>query len=117
METNTGIIFSCISWCDTAPIFSLKLRFIPTGLIGDLCPWPFGHGSDGFDILDECVPCRAAGLDDLLVCVPHDVAEIVATQVLPDVLDWVQFRGIGWQTEQGDIARNGQALTGLMPSG
>ena len=57
--------------------------------------------------MDEGVPCRAAGLDDLLVCVPNDVAEVVATQVFPDVLDRVQFRGIGWQTEQGDIARNG----------
>ena len=45
------------------------------------------------------------------------MAEIVATQVFPDILDRVQLRGIGWQTEQGDIFRNCQAITGLMPPG
>ena len=45
--------------------------------------------------MDEGVPSRAASLDDLLVCVPNDVTEIVATQIFPDVFDRVQFRGIG----------------------
>jgi hypothetical protein len=56
--------------------------------------------------VDEGVPSCAACLYDLLICVPHDVTKIVATQVFPDVLDRVQLGGIGWQTEQGDIVRN-----------
>jgi len=92
------------------------VSIIPTALISDVCPRPFGNRDHLCDIVDEGVPGSAAGLDDLLICFPNDVTEIVATQVFPDVLDWVQLRGIGWQTEQGDIVRNGQAVTGLMPA-
>lgn len=94
-----------------------KLELIPTGLTGDPCPSPCSHGCHPFDIVDEGVPGGAAGPYDLLVSVPNGVTEIVATQVFPDVLDRVQLRGIGRQTEQGDIVRNRQALTGLMPTG
>ena len=73
-------------------------RLIPTALSGDLCPRSCGDGGYPFGIVDEGVPGCTAGLDDRL-----NVAEIVATQVFPDILDRVQLRGIGWQTEQGDM--------------
>src|SRR5882724_11086594 len=92
-------------------------RLIPTGLTGDRCPLPCSHGNHPFDIVDESVPGGAAGLYDLLVSVPNGVSEIVAPQVFPDVLDRVELGCIGWQTEQGNVAWNRQALTGLMPSG
>src|ERR1700730_2177474 len=72
---------------------------IPTALIGDLCPWPCSNGGHLFDIVDEGVPGGAASLNDLLIRVPDDVTEIVGTQIFPDILDRVQFRGVGWQTE------------------
>jgi len=45
------------------------------------------------------------------------VAEKVAAEELPDVLDRIEFRGIGRQRHEGDVARHQQAPAGLVPAG
>jgi hypothetical protein len=53
----------------------------------------------------------------VIVTFPDTHAELVGSQILPHVFDRIEFWSIGRQTEQRDIVGNGQALSGLVPSG
>ena len=84
---------------------------IPTALAFDR----FGviTGCDGFDDLDvvgEEVPCVAALRDDLLVGLEDGDGEAVGAQIGPDILDWIEFRGIGRKQHEGDIDGRLQGL-------
>lgn len=64
----------------------------------------------------ECVPGVATSIDDGFVIVEDAVAELVLTQVLPDVLDRIEFGRIGRQLEQADVVRHVELAAGLMPA-
>jgi hypothetical protein len=65
---------------------------IPSALTGDrLCPGAPGDGGNALGHLHELVPRALAGIEDRLIGVPNTVAEKIGTQILPDVLDGVQF--------------------------
>lgn len=68
-------------------------------------------------VLDEEAPCVLACVEDGAVAVPDEVAELVASQISPDVFHRVQFRRIGWQPEQGDVVGHAEPAAWLMPSG
>ena len=71
------------------------------------CVGPVAHSDrgDGFWSGDEVSPSLAGGVDDLLVGVEDAVGEPVGAQVLPDVLDRVEFGGARGQQDQGDVLR------------
>ncbi len=69
------------------------------------------------DIGDEAVPGVAAGIDDVFIVLPDTHAELVCSQILPHVLDRIEFWSIRRQAEERDVIGDGQALTGLMPAG
>ena len=73
--------------------------------------------ADAFWIVDQEVPCRCAGLDDCLVAVPDQGAELVVSQIFPDVLHRVQFRRVGRQGQQRDVVGHAQSAAGLVPAG
>src|SRR5271168_1651223 len=72
---------------------------IPVRLKTDTCPRTGADGADPFWVADEEVPGALAGVDDGLVGVPDQVAELVAAQVFPDILHRVQLRRIGRQRQ------------------
>jgi len=90
---------------------------IPAVLNLDRCPYARGDGTDARWIGHQRVPGVFAGVLDCLVAVPDAQAELVAAQILPDVLDRVQFGCVGRQRQQGDVVGDGQTLAGLVPSG
>ncbi len=47
-------------------------------------------------------------IDDVVVIVEDGDSEFVATQIFPDVFDWVEFRGIGWQAHEGNVVGDGE---------
>jgi len=63
------------------------------------------------------VPGSAARVDDVVIGVEDPVAERVAAQVGPDVLDRVQLRAVGRQVQQGDVAGHAQLVAVLVPAG
>ena len=63
----------------------VEASLIPTRLSSDLCPVAGGDGGDAGWIADQRVPCGAAGVDNGVVVVEDPVAELVLSQVLPDV--------------------------------
>ena len=65
----------------------------------------------------ECVPGIAAGIDDGVVVFEDAIAELVLAQVLPDILDWIEFGRIGRQFEQADVGWHIELAAGLMPAG
>ena len=65
----------------------------------------------------KCIPSVAASLDDCIVVVEDSVAELVLAQILPDVLDRIEFGRIGWKFKQADVVRDLELSAGLMPSG
>ena len=65
---------------------------IPTRLDIDLCPVAAGNGADTFGVVGEEAPCGGASLNDVVVCIPNLVAELVAAQVVPRIFHRVQFR-------------------------
>ena len=75
--------------------------------------------SDGCDphwVFREEVPCVFACLDDGVVAVPDQTAEFVGAQVVPAVVHGVEFGGIGWQRQQGDVVGDQQGAALLVPS-
>src|ERR1700739_5182535 len=87
---------------------------IPAILRIDPCPGTMGNRIDALRVCDEEVPSLLAGGDDGLVAVPDTPAELVATQVVPDVLHRVEFWRVGWQRQERDVVRRAQALARLM---
>jgi len=51
-----------------------------------------GDGIDALGVVHEEVPSILAGLHDGLVAVPEASAELVAAQIVPDILERVEFR-------------------------
>jgi hypothetical protein len=49
-------------------------------------------GIDALRVVHEEVPSMLAGLHDSLVAVPDASAELVAAQVVPNILERVEFR-------------------------
>jgi hypothetical protein len=50
-----------------------------------------GDGSNSLLIADEEIPSLLAGGNDGLIGAPDKPAELVATQVVPNDLHWVEF--------------------------
>lgn len=65
---------------------------------------------------DELVPRFAGERDDVFVAGEHPVREPVLADVLPDILDRVQFRRPGRQRHEGDVLRHDERL-GHVPAG
>lgn len=66
---------------------------IPTASESNRCRCP-GSCCDGLDTTGlscECIPSIAASVDDCIVVVEDPVAELVLAQILPDVLDRIEF--------------------------
>src|SRR5271169_5805052 len=76
---------------------------IPTRLKSDTRPLSGADGADAFWVVDQEGPGILAGVDDGLIAVPDQGTELVAAQVLPDVLHRVQLRRIGRQWQQRDV--------------
>ena len=55
-------------------------------------------------------------VDEIVVGFEDAVREPVVAHELPDVLNWIEFRGFRWQRENGDIGGNDQSCR-QMPSG
>ena len=62
------------------------------------------------------VPGLASGGDDRFVTAEDPVREFVLAKKLPDVLDRVQFGGLGRQRQQREVFRYAQLACG-MPAG
>ena len=62
-------------------------------LLTGMSPIAHADGCNGFGFRDEPFPGVATGIEDGLVVLEDAVGEPVLAQVLPDVLDRVQFRG------------------------
>jgi len=62
-------------------------------------------------------PALAQGLDDVVVAGPDEVAEVIAAQIVPDVLHRVQLWRVWGYQQQGDVVRHRQFPAGLVPSG
>lgn len=89
---------------------------IPAALTIDLCPTPGCDGDYAFGIVDEGIPGAAAGIDDLIVGVPHTNAEMIAAKVFPDVFDGVQLRRVAWEVQQGDVGWHDKPAACLVPA-
>ncbi len=66
--------------------------------------------------MDEFVPGLATGLDDGVVIFEDTVREPILAQVLPDILDRVQFGRSRGQQDDGEVFRNLE-LVSAVPSG
>ena len=64
---------------------------IPAALSADRCPFSGGDRSDAYLVGHKPIPSVAAGLDDVLVATPDASAELVGAEILPDVLDRIEF--------------------------
>ena len=89
---------------------------IPTRLKSDTRPLPAADGAYAFGIVDQEVPGLSASVDDVVVGVPDPGAELVLSQVVPDVFHRVQLGTVGWQGKQGEIGRHLQLLATLVPA-
>ena len=67
-------------------------------------------------MFEEAGPGPAAGVHDVFVGVVDPGIEKVMSEKLKEVLDGVQFRGIGRQEEQRDVVGQIEIMGG-MPSG
>jgi hypothetical protein len=65
---------------------------------------------------DELSPSGACGVDDRIVIFKDGVRQPVLAQILPDVLDRVQFGRTGRQEDRGDIVGHVELARGV-PSG
>src|SRR3954469_6707370 len=83
---------------------------LPTRLKSDTRPLPAADGAYAFGIVDQEVPGLSAGVDDVVVGVPNPGAELVLTQIVPDVFHWVQLGTVGRQGKQGEIGRHLQRI-------
>ena len=75
-----------------------------------------GDGCESSRGRDEVSPGIAAGLDDGVVGVVDAQGEVVLAQILPDVLDRVEFGGVGRQTEERDVVWWCEGMAGV-PAG
>src|SRR3954454_21527182 len=94
----------------TLPDVSGRALLIPVRLKSDTRPLPAADGAYAFGIVDQEVPGLSARVDDVVVGVPDPGAELVLSQVVPDVFHRVQLGTVGRQGEQGEIGRYLQLL-------
>lgn len=80
-----------------------------------MCPCTHSDRRYGFGLADEVLPSLARGIDYGVVGVKHLIGEPVLPQVLPDVFDWVQFRGSRRQEDQRHILGHGEFGRGVPP--
>src|SRR5688572_25867666 len=78
---------------------SMQRSVIPAALKTDLCPIARCDGGDGELVVGEEVPCVAALVDDIGVAVEDGDGELVLADILPNILDGVEFGGVGRQLE------------------
>lgn len=64
----------------------------------------------------EPLPGIAACVDDSIVGLEHAIAELVTSQIGPDVLDWIELGTVGRQVQQGDVVGHAQLVAGLVPA-
>lgn len=81
-----------------------------------MCPFSHADGRDGFRLFDEVVPGLAGGVDDGVVGVEDAVGEPVLSEVLPDVLDRVQFGRARGQEDQRHVFRDDELFRSV-PTG
>lgn len=67
-------------------------------------------------VIDEFVPGLAAVIDDVVVGRDDPVQQPVVAHELPDVLDRVELRALGWQRDNADIGGHLE-LADRVPSG
>ena len=89
---------------------------IPAALKIDARPNSMRNRPDTVWIADQKMPCIPTRSHDCLVAVPHAHAELVAAQVVPDVLHRIEFRRVGWQRQQRDVVWHAQPFAALMPA-
>src|ERR1019366_3569784 len=80
-------------------------RLIPGALYFNLCIDAFGNGDEDVGQPHESVPCVTAPIDDSLIVLINNVAELITSEVLPEILYRVEFRSIGRQAQQHDVLR------------
>jgi hypothetical protein len=54
-----------------------------------------GNGIDALGIPNEELPSVLAGGDDGVIAIPDEPAELVAAEIVPDVLHWIEFWRVG----------------------
>src|ERR1019366_2835833 len=69
------------------PAAAAKLfRVIPGALYFNLCIDAFGNGDEDVGQPHESVPCVTAPIDDSLIVLINNVAELITSEVLPEIL-------------------------------
>src|SRR3979411_369685 len=94
-----------------------RWSLIPATLSDDRCEFACRDRRDADSVGDEPIPRVAASLDDVVVTLPDSSAELVAAEILTDVLDRIELGCVGRQAKQGDVPGDGQSLSRLMPAG
>src|ERR1700733_12902738 len=91
---------------------------IPEALCTDcFCPIALNDRADAFWQSHQCVPGIAARIDDRLIVLEHLVAQEILPEILPGILDWIEFRRVWRQVQEGQIGWHHQPTAGLMPAG
>src|ERR1019366_713687 len=62
------------------------LKLIPGALYFNLCIDAFGNGDEDVGQPHESVPCVTAPIDDSLIVLINNVAELITSEVLPEIL-------------------------------
>jgi len=91
-------------------------ELIPTPSIPDRCPIACCDGGDTSCFGGEGIPGGAASIDDGVIAVVDAVAQLVAAQKCPDILDRVQLGRVGRQAKQADVVWNAELFAGRVPS-
>ena len=81
-----------------------------------MCPVPHADRRDCLGLSDEPVPGVTAGVEDVLIGLEDAAGEPVLAQVLPDVLDRVEFGRSRRQQDDREVLGNLQ-LVGPVPTG
>jgi hypothetical protein len=97
---------------------SALLGLIPAALAGDrFGPLAAGDGGDPIGHGHQRVPGLAASVDDRGVVRPDPQAELVLPQIVPEILDRVEFWAIARQRQQGEVARDLAQRGEAVPAG
>ena len=67
-------------------------------------------------IVSDGIPCVATGIDDGVLILEDAEAQEAFSEVEPEPFDWVEFRAVGRQQDEGDIVRGFQGMS-AMPAG
>jgi hypothetical protein len=89
----------------------LLRRLMPGQLNIDQRPRAPHEGVCAFRVTNDEVPRLLAGCDECFISISDAAAELVASQIIPDVSHWVQLRRIGRQRQ----SRSRCALQKVLP--